>query len=793
MFSCSLKIHHKNNKSLTSLLISFDPSMKQALFFITVLISATSFSQRNTVGTFFDHLPYNQGQEIELLGPKVYCQSGPGLFSYDTEDESIERLNTISGLTEMGVSCISAHAPSGTLVIGYQSGGLDFIRGNKILNRADIIRANVISDKAINSISFLGDTAIICTGFGILLYNMVDVEALGTLLIGPNESYQNLNSSIVLNNMIYASSANGLWLASLDADLSDFRSWQQDSSILNENINAVFSFNQNLFINIEGSSFQSDSVFMKNGAAWEYFELLSNETNSSFRSYNDRLLVAQSTALEMFDTEWNNIGRVFDYQSGISPSPSGGVWDGDNNQLWVADINQGLIKSNDAFNNEILTPSSPATGSSQSIYTLGERVFVAAGSRTNNWLNTFNQPHVFVLDNNEWGSINRLTVDGLSSVVDLIDVNSDNGEDIYVASYGGGLLHFKDEQLIETYDNLNSSLVNIIGDSTYVAVSGLDFDSDGNLWVGNSRSSAPLHVRTNDGDWAAMPISGFSSADFSGRLLHTSWGHVWLSLPKRGVLVYDYNDTPLDFQDDQYKILSKAVSDGNLPSLEVEFFQEDENGEIWVGTNLGLRVFFSPRRVFDEGSQGDASEILIQQENYTEVLFDQESITGIAVDDANRKWIGTQNSGLFLLSPDGKEQIRNFNKRNSPLFSDRIISLGLMGPTGELFIGTDQGIMSFKSDATTPYVEMENLFVYPNPVKPKHTGLIAIKNLSDGADITIVDASGALVYQTTAQGGQATWDGRDNGRRDVANGVYLVLAASPDGSVRGKTKILIAR
>ena len=125
-----------------------------------------------------------------------------------------------------------------------------------------------------------------------------------------------------------------------------------------------------------------------------------------------------------------------------------------------------------------------------------------------------------------------------------------------------------------------------------------------------------------------MPVTGFSSSDFSGRLMHTSWGHVWLSLPKRGILVYDYNNTPLETDDDQYRFLSKGATSGNLPSLEVEFMAEDENGEIWIGTNLGLRVFFSPRRVFDGGTQGDASEILIQQEGYTEVLFDQESITG---------------------------------------------------------------------------------------------------------------------------------------------------------------------
>ena len=767
--------------------------MKQFIFFLLLFNASSSFAQRNAIGTFFDHLPYKQGQQLEILGTKVYCQSGPGLFAYDNEDKSIERLNTISGLTEMGVSCISAHEASGTLVVGYSSGNLDFIRGNEILNRADIIRANIISNKGINSIHFYGDTAFICTGFGLVLYSMTKTEALGTILVGPNESYQNLQSSMVFQDTIYASSSTGIWQAPISSDLSDFHSWVKDSNSINFNVNALFSFNNELYINAEGFSFQSDTVYRKSGSTWEYFDLLSNETNSSFKVYSDLLLVSQSTAVEVLDKNWNNVRRVFDYQSNITPAPRDAAWDAVNNTLWVADFNQGLVKSNDPFNNEILTPSSPATASSQSVFSIGERVMVAAGSRTNNWLNTFSAPHVFILEENEWSGLNVFTVNALATVNDLIDVTSFDGDNIYVASYGGGLLHFKEDQLLETFDNRNSSLRNIVGDSTYVAISGLDFDSDGNLWVGNSRSLAPLHVRTVDGEWAQMPVTGFSSSDFSGRLMHTSWGHVWLSLPKRGILVYDYNNTPLETDDDQYRFLSKGATSGNLPSLEVEFMAEDENGEIWIGTNLGLRVFFSPRRVFDGGTQGDASEILIQQEGYTEVLFDQESITGIVIDEANRKWLGTQNSGLFLLSADGKDQIHNFTQRNSPLFSDRIISLGLMDPTGELFIGTDKGMLSYKSEATSPFAEMENLYVYPNPVKPKHAGLIAIKNLSDGADVLIVDASGALIYQTTAMGGQATWDGRDNNRRDAANGVYLVLASSPDGSIRGKTKILLAR
>lgn len=69
------------------------------------------------------------------------------------------------------------------------------------------------------------------------------------------------------------------------------------------------------------------------------------------------------------------------------------------------------------------------------------------------------------------------------------------------------------------------------------------------------------------------------------------------------------------------------------------------------------------------------------------------------MDGANRKWIGTEGSGVFLLSPNGQTTIHHFTAENSPLLSNNIISITINDKTGEVFFGTGNGIISYQSDA----------------------------------------------------------------------------------------------
>ncbi len=55
-----------------------------------------------------------------------------------------------------------------------------------------------------------------------------------------------------------------------------------------------------------------------------------------------------------------------------------------------------------------------------------------------------------------------------------------------------------------------------------------------------------------------------------------------------------------------------------------------------------------------------------------------------------------------------------------------------------------------------------------------------MRGLVTDAWIKITDASGALVYQTKADGGQVTWNLQDPTGRRVRSGVYLIHAVAFD-------------
>ena len=226
---------------------------------------------------------------------------------------------------------------------------------------------------------------------------------------------------------------------------------------------------------------------------------------------------------------------------------------------------------------------------------------------------------------------------------------------------------------------------------------------------------------------------------------------------------------------------------------------QDRTGNLWVGTNKGIKVIYDAAKAFQYGGAGEVSpvtcsNITITNGEFYEYLMAYESITAIAVDGANRKWVGTAAGGLYLISANGMDQLEHFTAENSPLFSNKIVTLAIQPRTGEVYIGTEQGLQVYRSTATyavgTP---LDDIHAFPNPVRPGYEGPIAIKGFVRDAMVHITDAAGHTVYSTQALGGQAIWNGRTvNGER-VAAGVYYVFAADNEGGNRSVAKILILR
>jgi ligand-binding sensor domain-containing protein len=320
---------------------------------------------------------------------------------------------------------------------------------------------------------------------------------------------------------------------------------------------------------------------------------------------------------------------------------------------------------------------------------------------------------------------------------------------------------------------------------------GLDFDNSGNLWIANSGTTKPLAVYTVDKKWKSFTFENIALPNVL-QLMVASSGQKWLVVERNGMIVYDDAGTPENETDDKVKNLKFEAGKGGIPGSDVFCMAEDRNGEIWLGTDKGVGVFYAPQTVFDESAQ-DAQPIKISQDGYVQFLLESEKVTAIAVDNANRKWVGTANTGVYLMSSDGTQQLKHFTEENSPLISNGITAINILETTGEVFFGTEKGIISYKDVATEGFSECKDVLVYPNPVRENYSGPIAIRSVVLDAIVKITDATGALVFETKAYGGQAIWDGTNFKGEKVATGIYFAFASNADGSKGCNAKILVIR
>ncbi len=347
--------------------------------------------------------------------------------------------------------------------------------------------------------------------------------------------------------------------------------------------------------------------------------------------------------------------------------------------------------------------------------------------------------------------------------------------------------------------NATNSTLGTNGDPAagIVNVAGLDFDDDGNLWVSNANTNALLSVRKKDGAWKSFsPGNLLAGNNLVSDIMASKQSDLkWLVRPRgNALMVFTDGGTIDDTDDDQFKLLNTSDNQGKLPSLDVYSIAEDNDGEVWVGTGKGIAVFYNPQAIFSgTGENFDSQQILIEQDGNVQILLETEAITALAVDGADRKWIGTATSGVFLTSPDGTEELAHFTAENSPLPSNTVLSLAIDGSTGEVFFGTDQGIISYRGDATEGGREATCASVFPNPVRETYQGTVAITGLVADSEVRITDIAGNLVYKTTSLGGQAMWPATDLSGQRVSTGVYLIMAADPSGESTCNTKVLVVR
>jgi len=769
---------------------------------IVLLVKAgTLFSQSFAIGDWREHLPYNNCISVTEAGSQIYAATPYGLFHYDRTDNSVARLTKVNGLSDIGLSKLAYSNAFKTLIVTYANANIDLIHEGKITNLPDIKRKAILGNKTIYKAVIYDQYAYLCCGFGLVVVDLDRMEIKDTYYLGPDGSPLSIYDLVSDGLRFYVATENGIYHAPVNSpNLSNYASWTHDESNPHPDgkYNSITLFKNQLVTNLVGLAYNTDTLFIQHNGSWGYVEKPNSSTRHAVQAFGDQLMVVNVDNVELKDTNLNLINRVYTYildDTNYAPQPLDATLSEDGH-LWIADQAQGLVENFNTwgFNRVLLNGPSGVKVFDMDIS--GGHMVAVPGGRNSSWGSNWDGGAVYYFKEGSWASAYRQNDQGLDTIRDFVTVAVDptNPDHVYAGSWGWGLAEFLNGKKINVFNGTNSTL---LPPSTYpnwnAWIGGLAFDGDNNLWVANSSSANVLSVRKySNGEWKSFNLGqlypGATAIDM-GAMIIDNYNQKWVLLRGKSLLVYTDNYTLDNPNDDRAKILTNVTNQGNIPGARVLSIACDKEGQVWLGTDEGVAVFYAPESVFS-GQNYDAQRVFITIGGYTQYLLETEAVTAIAVDGANRKWFGTERAGVFLMSADGSKQLFHFTAEDSPLLSNSISCITIDPESGEVFFGTDKGIVSYKGTATEGGETNSNVLVYPNPVEPGYDGAIAIKGLVKNASVKVTDISGTMIYQTVAEGGQAIWNGRNFDGRRASTGVYLVFITNEDGSETNVSKIL---
>lgn len=765
-----------------------------------MVIFSPDVSAQLAMGQWRTHFAYTSVSRIAQSENKVFGLSEGSLFSVDKRDENVEYYSKISGLSGTQVSCMEYDYETETLVIVYSNGNIDLLRSGGVENIPDLYNKSMTASKEVNSIYFYGGKAYLACKFGIVVLNLSKKEIAETYYIGDFAAEVDVQTITVVGNSIYANTTTDVYQADItSAHLINYENWHKISLPGSGAVIQVHAFNNELLL-LRGSYLYR----MANGIWQQVSDAVFTKVHS-----NDNILLAYSDVVYRFDVTY-----AYSYLPGTS-GVQDAEYDSDADLYWFAAGEQGIVCYNAQTQSQNkYIPNGPQVNVPYRLQFSGKKLFMVQGGR---WASQYNLPgYVMMYENGEWTNI----WDGVWSaqrgkyihtktelpIVDFMDIAvapNDNSH-FYITSYGAGLYEYRNNQFHAQYTHDNSSLETIFPGGTwsqqygYIRLDGITYDAEGNLWIANSSSNTALKVLSTNGKWLSLGVKDLMNKPTLGSILISSQNknHKWINSVRSspGILVFDDNGTLEETSDDKAVFIAEFFDQDNNSIIPASIYcmAQDNDGAIWVGTDVGPLVFSNPNNIFD--GTNSCTRIKIPRNdgtNLADFLLEKEEIKAIAIDGANRKWIGTGASGVYLMSADGQETIQHFTTANSPLTSNDILSIAINPVTGEVFIGTGSGLLSYQSDAAKGGDGFDYIYAYPNPVRETYTGVITITGLVDNTTVKITDVAGNLVYETKSNGSLAIWDGKNKSGKKVSTGVYLAICLTEDGSERGITKILV--
>lgn len=760
---------------------------KKILYVLVLLLMQSGFAQNKLL--WQGYFSYNHIKDISDSPVAIYAATDNALFSKNTATNIIKTINTVDGLSGQTISSLYHSELFRKTLIGYENGLMTVVNeaDGSILKVVDIINKQLPANlKKINHFVEHNGIVYVSCDFGIVQFNLKTLQFGDTYFIGDNGAQINVRQGTIYNGFIYAATNSGLRRASItNANLVDYNQWTVvtggDWSSIETNDTKLVAINTSGYVN------NYDSV---SGTFVGFTSL--PESAKDMRAKNHNLFITTASTVYIYDNQMVLQRQIRNSDvATIALSFTCATTVGDNVYIGTDENGLYVSKLSGALGFENMMPIGPSRNNIFAINVTPNVLWAVYGN-----YDVFYNPYpldsygISKFNTTGWLNVPYEKVFQAKSMTRII-VNPNNENQVYASSFFSGLLKIENDIPSFLYNQSNSGLetLTFLGPGYIdVRINGSAFDKLGNLWVTNSLIKNGLKVLRTNGQWQTFPISTalIKAEDTSfGSMAIDKNSTKWIGTNKDGVIAFNESTNTV-------KKITQGLDTGNLPTPDARVVAVDAKDQLWIGTTRGLRVLSNVNN-FRTENQLKANPIIIMDDGLAQELLYEQFITAIAVDGANNKWIGTADSGVFLVSPNGQETKYHFTINNSPLPSNLINDIGINSATGEVYIATNKGMISFKGIATQANEDLNNVYVYPNPVRPEFSGTVKIAGLLDKANIKITDIEGNLVYETTSEGGTIEWDTTAFGKYRVASGVYMIIISAQDGGETKVKKVMIIR
>ncbi|HQZ23684.1 MAG TPA: T9SS type A sorting domain-containing protein [Flavobacterium sp.] len=731
------------------------------------------------------YFSYNDIRDVSQSATTIFAASENALFSKNSSTNQIKTTNTIDGLSGQTIVSLYYSPTSNKTLVGYENGLMTVINeaDGSMLNVVDIINKQLPANiKKINHFMEYNGIVYVSCDFGIVQFNLATMLFGDTYFIGNNGAEISVSQTAVFDGFIYASTIDGIRKADIaNKNLIDFNQWTQ---IATGSWSSIETFDTELIaINATGNIHKYNSG---SNSFTSYLQL--PQAAVDMRTSENYLLITTLNSVYIYNKQMILVRQINSSQI-IETTVSFTCATTIEDKIYIGTKENGIytttISVSSAFENTM--PSGPSRNNIFALQTTATSLWAVYGD-----YDLFYNPYpkdsygISKFSEKGWLNIPYQQVLGAKSLI-RVGINPSNENEVYIGSYDAGMLKIENDIPSVLYNPTNSA-IEAIANTNDVWINGLVFDKSGNLWMNNSQVDNAIKVLKTDGTWQS-----FSTQSIIGNPKNTTYGR--MSIDKNGTKwTGTINNGLVGFNEkgNVFKKITVGADTGNLPNEDVRVAAVDNNNQLWIGTSKGLRVLSNVTSFLTEDKL-TTKPIIILEDNLAQELMYEQFITDIVVDGANNKWIGTTDSGVFLVSPNGQETKYHFTITNSPLPSNSINDIEINNITGEVFIATTKGMISFKGTATSANEDLNNVYVYPNPVRPDFEGTVKIAGLLNKATVKITDIEGNLVYETTSEGGTIEWDTTAFGKHKVASGVYMIFVSASDGIETKVKKVMIIR